>query len=62
MCWNMYVLLHACKGEICESVCQLHSMPEKVIQERAFTAVVGFGKMTKKDKGLPAVVGNFFNP
>lgn len=43
-------------------VCLLHSTPEKVLREQAFTAVVGFGKMTKKDKGLPAVVGNFFNP
>lgn len=56
------VLEHVCKGEICQSVNQLNSILEKVIQERVFTTVVGFGKMTKKDKGLPAVVGNFFNP
>lgn len=44
------------------SMCQLHSTQEKVIEDQAFTADVGFGKMTKKDKGLSAVVGNFFNP
>lgn len=54
--------LHAREAEICESVCQLHSEQEKVIPERAFTGVVGFGKMTKTDKGLPAAVGNVFNP
>lgn len=62
VCWNTYVRLHVRKVETCESVSQLDSILEKVIGERAFTAVVGFGKMTKKDKGLPAVVGNFFNP
>ena len=27
-----------------------------------FTAVLGLGTMSKEDKGLSAVVGNFFNP
>lgn len=43
-------------------MCWLRSMREKVNEEGAFTAVVGFGKMTKEDEGLSAVVGNFFNP
>lgn len=56
------ICLYMCIKIKCVRVCQCHSMREKVIEKEAFTADVGFGKMTKKDKGLSAVVGNFFNP